>query len=96
MGAVYAVPHAPRCGSYSCRGVSAEYGSPCWEVSPGQIACGVVGAKPEPPKPEPPEPEPPRPEPPAQPPAYSFPGGLPKPLDRAARVVGRFKITFAG
>jgi hypothetical protein len=92
VGAVYSVPHRPRCGGYTCRGSTAEYGSACWEVEPGHRVCGVVAKPPEPnpePKPEPP-PEP-KPEPT---PTYSFPGGLPKPLDRTARVVARFEVTF--
>lgn len=27
---------------------------------------------------------------------YSYPGGLPKPIDRKSRMVGRFTLTFAG
>jgi hypothetical protein len=29
-------------------------------------------------------------------PIYSYPGGLPKPIDRSSRIVARFSVTFAG
>jgi hypothetical protein len=98
-GAIYAVPHGPPCtSSYPCYGKSTLNGA-CWEFE-GHVACGVV-AKPEPePKPKPPEPEPkpPNPQPgppgPSPPPPYSYPGGLPKPVDHSARLVGRFKLGF--
>jgi hypothetical protein len=86
-GAVYAVPHPPRCGvALPCATRTTGYGS-CWEVE-GRVVCGVV-AKPEPPTPrhEPPAPK-------GEPPSYSYPGGLPKPIDRSAHVLGRFKLRF--
>jgi hypothetical protein len=93
-GAIYAVPHRPPCSrAYPCSGRSTGYG-PCWEAE-GRVLCGVV-AKPEPPAPKP-EPPAPKPEPPAtkgEPPSYSYPGGLPKPIDRSARVIGRFQLRF--
>jgi hypothetical protein len=27
-------------------------------------------------------------------PHYSYPGGLPKPIDRSSRIVGRFQVHF--
>jgi len=88
-GAVYAVPHRPPCtASYPCYGAGAAYGA-CWEVE-GHRVCGVVA------KPEPPTPEPPGGGPPPGPASYSYPGGLPKPIDRSARVVGRFVVRFPG
>jgi hypothetical protein len=72
IGAVYAVPHKPRCrGSQPCYGHSTQSGS-CWEAN-GRLVCGVVAI-----------------------PTYSYPGGLPKPIDHSARIVGRFRITFPG
>jgi hypothetical protein len=72
IGAVYAVPHRPRCGgSQPCYGRSTQSGS-CWEVE-GRLLCGVVAI-----------------------PTYSYPGGLPKPIDHSAHVVGHFQITFPG
>jgi hypothetical protein len=71
-GAVYAVPHKPRCaGSQPCYGRSTQTGS-CWEVE-GRLLCGVVAI-----------------------PTYSYPGGLPKPIDHSARVVGHFQVSFPG
>ncbi len=71
-GAVYAVPHRPRCSvAQPCAGHSTEYGScqpapaPCVPVS-GTLPLYV----------------------------YKYPGGLPKPIDRAARIVGRFDLRF--
>jgi hypothetical protein len=89
-GALYAVPHRPICrGSTPCYGSSAEYG-PCWQVE-GHPVCGVV-VKPEP-KPEPPkQPEPPPP--PKEATYYSYPGGLPRPVDHISRIVGRFTLQF--
>jgi hypothetical protein len=72
IGAVYAVPHRPRCGgSQPCYGRSTQSGS-CWEVE-GRLLCGVVAI-----------------------PTYSYPGGLPKPIDHSARVVGYFQVSFLG
>lgn len=72
IGAVYAVPHRPRCGgSQPCYGHSTQSGS-CWEVE-GRLLCGVVAI-----------------------PTYSYPGGLPKPIDHSARVVGHFQVSFPG
>ena len=40
-GAIYAVPHRPRCTTtYSCHGRSGESG-PCWQIE-GRRVCGVV------------------------------------------------------
>jgi len=72
IGAVYAVPHKPRCGgSQPCYGRSTQSGS-CWDLE-GRIVCGVVAI-----------------------PTYSYPGGLPKPIDHTARVVGHFELSFPG
>lgn len=72
IGALYAVPHRPRCGgSQPCYGRSTQSGS-CWEVE-GRLLCGVVAI-----------------------PTYSYPGGLPKPIDHSARVVGHFQVSFPG
>jgi hypothetical protein len=72
LGAIYAVPHKPRCGgSQPCYGRSTQSGS-CWEVE-GRLLCGVVAI-----------------------PTYSYPGGLPKPIDHSASVVGRFRVSFPG
>jgi hypothetical protein len=72
VGAVYAVPHKPRCGgSQPCYGHSTQTGS-CWQVE-GRLLCGVVAI-----------------------PTYSYPGGLPKPIDHSARVVGHFQVGFPG
>jgi hypothetical protein len=72
IGAVYAVPHRPRCGgSQPCYGRSTQNGG-CWTVE-GRVLCGVVAI-----------------------PTYSYPGGLPKPIDRTARVVGHFRVGFSG
>ncbi len=95
-GAVYAVPHKPRCSSAKpCSHKSAEYGA-CWEVE-GRPVCGVV-VPPKPPPPEPPSKTEPPPQEPGQkqepPTTYSYPGGLPKPIDHASRVVGRFRLSF--
>jgi hypothetical protein len=88
QGAVYAVPHSPPCSaSYPCYGRSAESGG-CFELSEGRRVCGVVVP---PPKTEPTPPSP-QPMPPATP--YSFPGGLPKPIDRGTRVIARFEVRF--
>jgi hypothetical protein len=96
-GAIYAVPHAPRCThSYPCYGTHGESG-PCWQVE-GRRVCGVVVAPEttEKPTPGPPRPVPPAPEPEVPPakPGYSYPGGLPKPVDRSTRVVARFALRF--
>jgi hypothetical protein len=81
------VPHRPPCnGTYGCRGKSAAQGA-CWEVE-GRPVCGVVA---------PPEKQPPAETPKAEspPPAvYSYPGGLPRPIDRSSRVVGHFQVSF--
>jgi hypothetical protein len=70
VGAVYAVPHKPRCtGGYACSQKS------------NQALQGVV-ANPAVPG-SPPEGKP-----------YSYPGGIPTPLDRSARLVGRFFVEF--
>jgi hypothetical protein len=70
-GAVYWVPHRPRCsGAHPCYGRGAAY-SPCWKVGE-HVVCGVVIQRP-----------------------YSYPGGLPKPIDRSTTVVGHFKLRFA-
>jgi hypothetical protein len=100
-GAIYAVPHRPPCrSSYPCYGKSTQNGA-CWGLE-GHVACGVV-AKPEPepkppqPQPEPkqtPEPGPPATNPPPTPTPYSYPGGLPKPVDHSTRVIGRFQVSF--
>jgi hypothetical protein len=72
IGAIYAVPHEPRCGgSQPCYGRSTQSGS-CWQVE-GRLLCGVVAI-----------------------PTYSYPGGLPKPIDRTARIVGHFRVSFPG
>jgi|GEM_PF-2517747 len=72
IGAVYAVPHKPRCSrSYPCYGTSTQNSS-CWEIE-GRVVCGVAVI-----------------------PRFSYPGGLPKPIDRTARVVGHFQISFPG
>jgi hypothetical protein len=97
-GAVYAVPHRLRCTrAYPCSRASAQYGA-CWEVE-GHPVCGVVV---KPPEPTPPPPEPPKPPPPPGPPGppppaapYSYPGGLPKPIDRSTHVIAHFKLRFA-
>jgi hypothetical protein len=70
-GAVYAVPHRPRC-SYSepCYGRTTQVG-PCWILGEGRRVCGVVVR-----------------------PTYSYPGGLPRPLDASSRIVARFTIRF--
>jgi hypothetical protein len=54
----------------------------------GRLLCGVV-AKPEPPGPKS---EPPGPK--GEAPSYSYPGGLPTPVDRSSRIVGRFQLKF--
>jgi hypothetical protein len=73
LGAVYAVPHRPRCSNSSpCYGSSTQVG-PCWILEEGRRVCGVVV-------------KPPR--------YYSYPGGLPKPIDAASRIVGRFQVRF--
>lgn len=71
LGAIYAVPHRPRC-SYSqpCYGHTTQVG-PCWIVGEGRRVCGVVVV-----------------------PRYSYPGGLPRPLDSASRIVARFSVSF--
>ncbi len=72
LGAVYAVPHRPRCSNSSpCYGSSTQVG-PCWILEEGRRVCGVV----------------------VKPPRYSYPGGLPKPIDAASRIVGRFQVRF--
>lgn len=97
-GAVYAVPHAPRCTArYPCRGAGGQGGS-CWDVE-GRRVCGVVVAPPGSPEkrsPSTPRPAPPAPEPevPLATPSYSYPGGLPAPVDRSSRIVARFTIRF--
>jgi hypothetical protein len=86
-GAVYAVPHKPPCSrEYPCRSASSEYAGACGGLQP----CGVVPAPTERPKPEPPPTEPERP--PA--PTYTYPGGLPKPLDSSSRIVADFTLRF--
>jgi hypothetical protein len=96
-GAIYAVPHRPRCTStYPCYGERSESG-PCWQVE-GRRVCGVVAVpegteKPIPGQPQP-APPPREPEVPVANPTYSYPGGLPKPVDRASRTVGRFTLRF--
>jgi hypothetical protein len=72
LGALYAVPHRPRC-SYSqpCYGRTTQVG-PCWIVGEGKHVCGVVPL----------------------PPPYSYPGGLPRPLDASSRLVSRFTVRF--
>jgi hypothetical protein len=72
-GAVYAVPHPPRCSAKQpCAGKSTEYGT----CPPAPEECtpktGVLPIY-----------------------VYSYPGGLPRPVDRTARIVGRFKPRFA-
>ncbi len=85
-GAIYAVPHKPPCASYyGCSGRSAESG-PCWTIE-GRRVCGVVVA----PKYEPPSKEGGTPAPGG---TYSYPGGLPKPAEKSARLVGRFTLRF--
>jgi hypothetical protein len=70
LGAVYAVPHKPRCSStHPCYGRGAGY-SPCWKVGE-HVVCGVVVQRP-----------------------YSYPGGLPKPVDRSTSIVGHFTLRF--
>lgn len=72
LGAVYAVPHAPRCSDSSpCYGKSTQVGA-CWILKEGRRVCGVA----------------------VRYPSYSYPGGLPKPIDRASRIVGRFQVRF--
>jgi len=45
-GGIYAVPYPPPCNStYPCRSEPYKAPSPCFEISPGHRACGVV-AKP--------------------------------------------------
>jgi hypothetical protein len=88
QGAVYAVPHKPPCSaSYPCYGKSTETGG-CFEVAEGRRLCGVVVP---PPKTEPTPPSP-QPAPSATP--YSFPGGLPRPIDRSTRVIAHFQVRF--
>ena len=72
LGAVYAVPHRPRC-SYTqpCYGRTTQVGG-CWILGEGHRVCGVVVG-----------------------PRYTYPGGLPRPLDSASRVVAHFVVTFA-
>jgi hypothetical protein len=72
-GALYAVPHRPRC-SYSspCYGRSSQLVGPCWIVGEGRRVCGVVVRRP----------------------PYSYPGGLPRPIDASSRVVARFHVSF--
>ncbi|HWX74041.1 MAG TPA: hypothetical protein VNZ05_01980 [Solirubrobacteraceae bacterium] len=83
-GAVYAVPHKPPCSAeYPCGRSTAL--SPCWEVE-GRRVCGVVAN----PEPHPRE-EPPRK---GEMPRYSYPGGLPAPIDRSARIIVRFELRF--
>jgi hypothetical protein len=69
-GAVYAVPHKPRCArGYAC---SQQHG----EGLHGVVVNPTI---------------------PTAPPAgepYSYPGGIPAPLDRSARLVGRFHVEF--
>jgi hypothetical protein len=70
LGALYAVPHRPRC-SYSqpCYGRTTQVG-PCWIAGEGRRVCGTVIDLP-----------------------YSYPGGLPRPLD-SGRIVARFSVSF--
>lgn len=72
LGALYAVPHPPRC-SYSspCYGRTTQLAGPCFIVGEGHRVCGVVVN-----------------------PSYSYPGGLPRPLDSSSRVIGRFTVRF--
>ena len=71
IGAVYAVPHPPRCSAtYRCAWRASEYG----RCSEPQIECPYAGVLPFY--------------------VYSYPGGLPKPVDRTARVVGSFTLHF--
>jgi hypothetical protein len=85
QGALYAVPHKPPCSAlYPCLGHSALETAPC-----GGHVCGVV---------LPPERQPaPAPQPPGAPGTrgYSYPGGLPKPIDRSSRIIARFTLHFA-
>ena len=96
-GAIYAVPHRPRCtGTYPCHGRSSESG-PCWQIE-GRRVCGVVAVpegteKSTPGEPQP-VPPPHEPEVPLANPTYSYPGGLPTPADRASRIVARFTLRF--
>ena len=88
-GALYAVPHKPACSAaYPCTGRSTVL-SPCWGVE-GRVVCGVVAN----PEPHPTAGEPPTPAPKGQPPSYSYPGGVPVPVDRSARIVARFQLRF--
>ncbi|HEY2282561.1 MAG TPA: hypothetical protein VGH60_03305 [Solirubrobacteraceae bacterium] len=118
-GAIYAVPHKPRCTHHDCYGTAA--GGPCWELE-GKTACGVVAnpkaqeereakeraereqkereareqteaaakAKAEREAAELAKREAER----AQQTTYSYPGGLPHPIDGSARIVARFTVTF--
>jgi hypothetical protein len=70
LGAVYAVPHRPRCSNTPCYGHTTQVG-PCWIVGEGRRVCGTVVRLP-----------------------YSYPGGLPRPLDSASRIVARFSVSF--
>jgi hypothetical protein len=70
LGALYAVPHRPRCSySHPCYGHTTQFG-PCWIVGEHRV-CGVVAPRP-----------------------YSYPGGLPRPLDASSRVVAHFSVQF--
>ena len=94
LGAIYAVPHKPPCSrSYPCYGKTTQSGA-CWS-SEGRTVCGVViapGHQPPGPKPEPPGPKPAPPSPTPAP--YSYPGGLPKPIDASTRIIARFHVNF--
>jgi hypothetical protein len=72
LGALYAVPHRPRC-SYSqpCYGRTTQLVGPCWITGEGKRVCGTVVRRP-----------------------YSYPGGLPRPLDTSSRIVARFSVSF--
>ena len=96
-GAIYAVPHRPRCTSaYPCRGKSGESG-PCWQIE-GRRVCGVVAVPEGTERLTPGQPQPvPPPHEPAVPlanPSYSYPGGLPKPVDGASKIVACFTLRF--